>query len=549
MQVNKFMTLAVGLVVGVLLIAGVVAPVIANVSSDSENTPKTYTNEGTYRFSFTNENTDYSIYSTGDGQISLQPSSVEDRTLYDYSDIVIITEDLDYNNCIFAYSDVLPNDSYFTFNGSALSSSDWGDYEYPILLATNPIGECVNVVTWSKNSLDDNVPTLHTPHAFADTKFFMMFYWWGDDKPAVDALFYGDSQSNTLVYGDTTTSATVSIVDDVLSSFSFDIDGKQYTVPFAVSDNPDDDYCVPVDDLYFSLDCLILPVSVTGNSNNNPPVVPSTGEKMGIEMAHFSSVNDFAIIFNKGQDDNGVPCFIFQPSFDAEIPLYAYPGQILYADGHSIVTVEKDANGEPFIWLNYIGTEYDESQEPPVPVDGIYLVKGDSSVTLNYRYAFRPTVDQEGITPNVSTGSTEFGYYIPIYNEGITNWGGFLERGIYTIVDGSARIGDMPVVGLVRGSSDCVSFFANGTYGGNTYSFEYDLSDGVVSNLHGQITGVNSVLDKGYSVLGYDLIPEEGGGSSGNGISSTIKATLTVIPLVMTVGLILGAITFLRMKN
>ena len=35
MQVNKFVTMTVGLIVGVLLIAGVVAPVIANVSSDN----------------------------------------------------------------------------------------------------------------------------------------------------------------------------------------------------------------------------------------------------------------------------------------------------------------------------------------------------------------------------------------------------------------------------------------------------------------------------------------------------------------------------------
>ena len=545
MQVNKFMTLAVGLVVGVILIAGVVAPVIANVSSDSEDTPKTYTNEGTYRFTFTNEDTDYSIYSTGDGQISMQPSSVADRVLYDYPEIVVITEDLDYYNCMFVSNEGLPNDTVLSFNGSALSSPDQGDYEYPVLLATNPIGDYVNVVTWSRDSSDNVIFTLHTPHAFADTKFLMVISWWGDGG-SQDAIFYGDSQSNTLVYGDTTSSATVSIVDDVLSSFSFDIDGKQYTVPFAVSYDPN--VGIPVDDLYFSLDYIILPVSVTGNSNNNPPA-PSTGEKMGIEMAHFSFVNDFAIIFNKGQDDNGVPCFISHSYSLDDTPLYAYPGQILYADGHSIVTVEKDANGEPFIWLNYIGTEYDESQDPPAPVDGIYLVKGDSSVTLSYRYAFRPSVDDEGINPSVSGGSTEFGYYIPLYSEDITEWSGFLERGIYTIVNGSARIGDMPVVGLVRGSSDCVSFFANGTYGGNTYTFEYDLSDGVVSNLHGQITGADAVLDKGYSVLGYDLIPEEGGGSSGNGISATIKATLTVIPLVMTVGLVLGAVAFFRMKN
>lgn len=82
MQVNKFTTMAVGLIVGVLLIAGVVTPVIADVSENSGSS-ETYTNIGTMTCSFANENTDVHIYPVAEDKVSFQPESVADRTVYD----------------------------------------------------------------------------------------------------------------------------------------------------------------------------------------------------------------------------------------------------------------------------------------------------------------------------------------------------------------------------------------------------------------------------------------------------------------------------------
>ena len=82
MQVNKFVTMAVGLIVGVLLIAGVVTPVIANVSENSGSS-ETYTNIGSMTYSFANENTDIHIYPVAEDKVSFQPESVADRMVYD----------------------------------------------------------------------------------------------------------------------------------------------------------------------------------------------------------------------------------------------------------------------------------------------------------------------------------------------------------------------------------------------------------------------------------------------------------------------------------
>ena len=575
---KSFTILAATLVVGIILVTGAVVPVIAGMSDDGgSGSAKSYTIPGDNRFSFADANTNITFYPVAEGQYSLQPDTVPNRTVYNLdldrggiifcskehvTDFVTTFPDMSEGEPLFdgSYSSVsVVNDVYTVYfpDGSSKVIPE----AYPVWYFTDPLGDFVETVSYGDAGL-----YYETPYAFRDTSFVLYLGILQNDVDDSDSyvVIYGSVDDNTVIadsenhtFGE---SATFSINNDVLTSVSLSIDGVSYTVPLLSGAYESTDG-LDIDGYTFWEYSLILPVNVIeGEGKKIPSVIPSTEKKMNIEMTHFSFVYDFAITFNKGQDDDGVPCFIFQPSFDAEIPLYAYPGQILYADGHSIITVEKDTNGEPFIWLNYIGTEYDETGDIPIPVDGIYLVEGDSSVTINYRYAFRPTVDQEGINPSVSGGSTEFGYYVPIYNEGITEWGGFLERGIYTIVDGSARIGDMPVVGLVRGSSDCISFFANGTYGGDTYSFGYDLSDGVVSNLHGQISGDNdAIFDSGYSVLGYDLvIPEDdggesggsgGSGNSGSSVPNTLKTTLSVVPLLMIVGMVVGVISYFRIRN
>lgn len=64
MQVNKFVTMAVGLIVGVLLISGVVAPVIANVSSNGDGGGSGVETDitGFDRYAKVTDSTDVTIY-------------------------------------------------------------------------------------------------------------------------------------------------------------------------------------------------------------------------------------------------------------------------------------------------------------------------------------------------------------------------------------------------------------------------------------------------------------------------------------------------------
>lgn len=83
METKNIITLTVGLVIGVLLISGVVAPVIANTTTNSGSSEETYTNTGSMTYSFANENTDIHIYPVAEDKVSFQPESVTDRTVYD----------------------------------------------------------------------------------------------------------------------------------------------------------------------------------------------------------------------------------------------------------------------------------------------------------------------------------------------------------------------------------------------------------------------------------------------------------------------------------
>ena len=89
----------------------------------------------------------------------------------------------------------------------------------------------------------------------------------------------------------------------------------------------------------------------------------------------------------------------------------------------------------------------------------------------------------------------------------------------------------------------------NGKYIGvnikGTYDSLYDLDKDFAFG----VTDTES--DTGYEYsFAFAIGPiDNGGGSGGSGLSPTLTTILSVIPLVLTVGLVLGAVTYLRMKN
>lgn len=569
MQVNKFMTMVVGLVVGVLLISGVVAPVIANVSSDGGGSAKSYTIPGDNRISFADANTNITFYPVAEGQYSLQPDTVPDRTIY--------TLDADWGEIIFCYREDISNYVSFSpdmvdeeplFNESYSSISVVNDVYTlyypdgseraggdPVWYFTNPLGDFVETVSYR-----DVGYYYETPYAFRDTPFVLYLDILQNNGEDVNSyvVIYGSVDDNTVIADSENhtfgKSATFSINNDVLTSVSLSIDGEEYTVPLLSGAFESNDG-LDIEGYTFQEYSLILPVNVIeGEGKKIPSVVPPTEMKMDMEMGHFTNnIPEFGIMFEKGVDERGNPCFVYSNQDNPTI--YAHPGEILYASQHCTAFVEDDSNNEAYVRAVYLTTESDDSLSPndTIALNSVYIERTQYNT-------MQLTLDN--LAPNIAPATDpNYGVFFPMYNEGISEWDGFIERGIYTIRDGNARVGSLPIIGGVYNSDSSYilpSLFNGYIYNGSAVTFEYDLSDGVVSNLHGQVSGeYNEVFDNGYSVLGYDLvIPEDDGGDSGgdsggsgNGASSIIKTTLSVIPLVMTVGLVLGAVAFFRMKN
>lgn len=94
LNIKSFILMAVTLVIGVLLIAGVVTPVIADVSSngDGEGPGETYTNEGHGFLSKTNQSTSVTYYPVSANKYSTQPDSVADRPVYDAPLYILATD-------------------------------------------------------------------------------------------------------------------------------------------------------------------------------------------------------------------------------------------------------------------------------------------------------------------------------------------------------------------------------------------------------------------------------------------------------------------------
>ena len=119
MEVKNFVMMAVTLIIGVILISGVVAPVIADVSDDSgSGSGETHTNTVDVKYTFTDATTRLSLYpyvgGSNEGGYSFEPESVTDRTGYlgeavFYTEYggngAIYTEDSPFALCIYIGSD------------------------------------------------------------------------------------------------------------------------------------------------------------------------------------------------------------------------------------------------------------------------------------------------------------------------------------------------------------------------------------------------------------------------------------------------------------
>lgn len=94
LNTRSFMLMAVTLVVGIVLIAGVVVPVISDVSSNGgdDDSGESFTNEGTGFLTKTDQSTSVTYYPVSNNKYSTQPDSVADRPVYDAPLYILATD-------------------------------------------------------------------------------------------------------------------------------------------------------------------------------------------------------------------------------------------------------------------------------------------------------------------------------------------------------------------------------------------------------------------------------------------------------------------------
>lgn len=184
-----------------------------------------------------------------------------------------------------------------------------------------------------------------------------------------------------------------------------------------------------------------------------------------------------------------------------------------------------------------------------------YILGTSTQVTLNLPVAiFYPSPDGEYVDPYRHDAASDQSIDLPYYANSNTE--------ICCEIDMEGDFGqilwEMYVVGTISDNSAWI----NDNEGGLTYTdtATFTIEDGIATTVSVTVDGntynVPLSLQSGDDYEGYEgfflVLPVsvyEGGGSGGSGIPSTLTTILSVIPLVLTVGLVIGAIGFFRMKN
>lgn len=291
MQVNKFMTMAVGLIVGVLLIAGVVTPVIANVSSDGGGSAKSHTNTGgSERYSLADENTNFSVYPVSEHVISLQPDTVEDRETYEiqsdynvwftevgYSAQLDIREDAN-NRMLFGGTYTMLSITGTTLTAHLYDGTTRVLGRGEVLYYMDPLGSFINNIEWIYNEETDYYDgTMGTAYVFKDTPIYAEISFYADDNGD-----YGDEVGLFSIYGSSTNhhigvksdhdcgdTAIYTFTGDVLSSIGLTIDGVLYTVPIPPQGQLPEEPMATINGMLIDLSLFIVPIEVTEESGDN----------------------------------------------------------------------------------------------------------------------------------------------------------------------------------------------------------------------------------------------------------------------------------------
>lgn len=627
MDTGKTTTLIISLVVGVVLIAGVMTPILASAigstdsdSSDDEGGVQTFTNTGAHlknfvdvieeydlqrdydastgvavdkciEFTFDESNVLHQVYCTNtwDRDILRTKEVHEDRTITQ-SAVLFMLATVSYVTPMYYAYDYDSNEIIYQHSIGDVTS----DYRRDTGLGSIPISKYEPLsLTYEKDYDSDSgeeryFPTVYYPvykndttevnvdrtrNLTSETPAFV-YSEDGDfvsrigESPSLyykDVLYFAGINKENAVGGMLCETDTEEMTEDIKVAYYRNVSGHWDPSPGTHSDMKVGKYVKNIN---------TNPITITFQKNGSSQTVK---QKCNIYVAPEEVIGELPpkTVSNTGigmgstldiEDDGGNPSM-------------AYYFGYWYEDGVSWSVHENDAEedvhgtleSDAYIFIsNRVCVYYDHTNGEIVTTwidDGTVNTLTLKESEMNNNNAYYDLDVDFGCYINAKSDTLEDDFSLEI-EEGIV--------GFFYYPDGNYRMISSPNTVLFN-ESDTVYFgsvdsgvveywSASGGLDSEMAIYDSDISSVGSATMSGvtEIAGYNSMSTTGnngitVSVDGSSekcntyIVPAEvetrGGGGSGGNLSPTLTAMITVIPLIMTVGLVVGCIGYLKMKS
>ena len=285
---------------------------------------------------------------------------------------------------------------------------------------------------------------------------------------------------------------------------------------------------------------VIADVSSNGDGEGSGETYTNEGQGFLSKTNQSTSVTFYPVSVDK---------YSTQPDSVTDRPVYDAPFYILAKNDVFRVMVAEEQEGPSYFMV----FPSSESLAPPIFSDTLtisgttltMISRGDGTTVTESNIMYYPT--ETGaytyVTSKLGANTPEYGTYFALENTPVYCFG------TYTLPSPSTGMAFFMIDGTPQTNTMTV-------YGADTHSdsAEITLTDNQVTDISFSIATADisldpASLDDGNIRMFYMVLPVEVGGSGGSGMSSTLTTILSVIPLVLTVGLVLGAVAFIRMKN
>ena len=308
------------------------------------------------------------------------------------------------------------------------------------------------------------------------------------------------------------------------------------------------------------------------------PVIASVSSDSGGNGGSSSGVETDISGYDRYAKATGSTDVTLYMRFDETGMYYSYSNPLSNPDAEKFYCTDFMLIGDVWYisgnYAYYGGVSYTWSG--PVTISGTDVtltlydsIQGNHTVNLS-NLMYYPNPEGKYVMPYKYDPSTDSYVDLPLY---ATNSAELVSRISVSRVGGNDALCDVFVIGTVTDYTTSVVQMNNAEFSAEWKG--YSISDGLLT---GGIMDFNGTYHDG-SIHGTDLVVDEvgaevpfldeiavgecnvsgyvmlmpvsvySGGNGNSGMSSTLSTVLSVIPLVLTVGLVIGAISYLRFKD